>query len=270
MAEYILREYRREDFPRLVKLWRDIFGDPEELISAFLQVLPAFGTGAVAEREGLAVGAAYAIDGMDICDGRDGKSRCGYIYAVAVSPEHRHQGLGAALSRRAAELARLRGARLICTLPAEESLYPWYGKILGLSCALRRRAFTVQAAALLPCRAAGPEEYLAVREELLKGRPHLGLNRELMDFAGLFYRSFGGGLYLCGVGVCAAYGDKELIIRELIAPEGLAPESLAASLAAFMGGEKARYYLPSQEGEAYISAPENSLPPDFIWNLSFD
>ena len=91
-----------------------------------------------------------------------------------------------------------------------------------------------------------------------------------MDFAGLFYRSFGGGLYLCGGGVCAAYGDKELIIRELIAPEGLAPESLAASLAAFMGGEKARYYLPSQEGEAYISAPENSLPPDFIWNLSFD
>ena len=105
MAEYILREYRREDFPRLVKLWRDIFGDPEELISAFLQVLPAFGTGAVAEREGLAVGAAYAIDGMDICDGRGGKSRCGYIYAVAVSPEHRHQGLGAALSRRAVELA---------------------------------------------------------------------------------------------------------------------------------------------------------------------
>lgn len=269
MAEYILREYRREDFPRLVKLWRDIFGDPEELISAFLQALPAFGTGAVAEREGLAVGAAYALDGL--CSGlAGGDLPCGYIYAVAVSPEHRHQGLGAALSRRAAELARLRGARLICTLPAEESLYPWYGKILGLSCALRRRAFTVQAAALLPCRAAGPEEYLAVREELLKGRPHLGLNRELMDFAGLFYRSFGGGLYLCGGGVCAAYGDKELIIRELIAPESLAPESLAASLAAFMGGEKARYYLPSQEGEAYISAPENSLPPDFIWNLSFD
>ncbi len=269
MAEYILREYREEDASRLIKLWRDTFGDPEELISAFLCRLPAFGAGAVAELEGRAVGAAYALDGL--CSGLAGRDApCGYIYAVAVAPEHRHRGLGAALSQKAAELARLRGAQLICTLPAEESLYPWYEKVLGISCALRRRSFKAQAAPLLPCRELEPEEYFSLRESLLDGMPHLLIGEELMDFAGLFYRRFGGGLYLCGGGVCAAYGDKELIIRELIAPEGSSPGAMAASLAAFLGRDGAVYHLPSREGEAYISAPENRLPPDFIWNLSFD
>ena len=269
MAEYVLREYRQEDFPRLTKLWQDTFGDPEELISAFLQRLPAFGAGAVAALDGQAVGAAYALDGL--CSGlAGGDAPCGYIYAVAVSPEHRHHGLGAALSRKAAELSRRRGARLICTLPAEESLYPWYEKILGISCALRRRSFKVRAAPLLPCRELEADEYLSLREKLLEGSPHLSIGPELTDFAGLFYRRFGGGLYLCGGGICAAYGDKELIIRELISPEDSSPEAMAASLAACLGRESARYYLPSQEGEAYISAPENNLPPDFIWNLSFD
>ena len=269
MAEYVLREYREEDFPRLTELWQDTFGDPEELISAFLRRLPAFGAGAVADLEGQAVGAAYALEGL--CSGlAGGELPCGYIYAVAVSPEHRHHGLGAALSRKAAELARLRGAQLICTLPAEESLYPWYEKILGVSCALRRRSFKVQAAPLLPCRKLEAEEYLYLREKLLAGRPHLRIGSELADFAGLFYRRFGGGLYLCGGGACAAYGDRELVIRELIASEGGSPEAMASSLAACLDRDSAKYYLPSETGEAYISAPENSLPPDFIWNLSFD
>lgn len=60
----------------------------------------------MAEYRGKAVGAAYAIDDMYIHDSLGRERRCGYIYAVAVSPEHRHQGLGEALSQRAAELSR--------------------------------------------------------------------------------------------------------------------------------------------------------------------
>ena len=269
MSDYRLREFHPEDRAELAALWHKVFGDPEELILAFLQRLPSFGVGAVAELEGRAVGAAYALEGL--CSGlAGGDVPCGYIYAVAVAPEHRHHGLGAALSQKAAELSKARGSRLICTLPAEESLYPWYEKILGVSCALRRRSFMAKAAPLLPCREVGAEEYLSRREALLEGRPHLRINSELMDFGELFYRSFGGGLYLCGGGVCAAYGDEELVIRELITPEDLSPEAAAASLAAHLGRDSARYFLPYKEGEAYISAPKGSLPQDFIWNLSFD
>lgn len=270
MADYVLREYREEDSPRLISLWHQVFGDPEDLISAFLQRLPAFGAGAVAQHCGCAVGAAYVLDGMHILDGIGAEQRCGYIYAVAVSPEHRSHGLGAALSQKAAELSRRRGGNFVCTLPAETSLYPWYEKILGIGCALRRSSSRVQAAPLLPCRELEAGEYLARREELLAGRPHLRINPELMDFAGLFYRSFGGGLYLCGGGLCAAYGDGELSIKELLSPEGSAPEAIASSLAAYLGRDRARYYLPSQDGEPYISAPAGRLPPELVWNLSFD
>ena len=270
MTEYLLREYRREDIPCLIELWHRVFGDPESLISEFLVRLPSFGTGAVAEYRGKAVGAAYAIDDMYIHDSLGRERRCCYIYAVAVSPEHRHRGLGEALSQRAAELSRRRGSSLVCTLPAEESLYPWYEKILGLGCALHRRCFSAAATPLLPCRELAADEYLSRREKLLEGRPHMRPVRELMDFAGLFYRSFGGGLYLCGSGLCAAYGDKEPVIKELIPGAGQSPDGLAASLAAFLGREEARYYLPSPDGEMYISAPEGELPTDLIWNLSFD
>ena len=169
MSDYRLREFLPEDRAELAALWHKVFGDPEELILAFLQRLPSFGVGAVAELEGRAVGAAYALEGL--CSGlAGGDVPCDYIYAVAVAPEHRHHGLGAALSQKAAELSKSRGSRLICTLPAEESLYPWYEKILGVSCALRRRSFMAKAAPLLPCREAGAEEYLSRREALLEGR----------------------------------------------------------------------------------------------------
>ena len=270
MAEYILREYRRDDYPPLIGIWHEIFGDPEALISAFLHRLPAFGTGAVAELDGLPVGAAYAIDGIYISPAGGRERRCGYIYAVAVSPEHRHQGLGERLSQKAAELSRGRGSSLICTLPAEPSLYPWYKKILGLDCALYRRSFSVPASPLLPCRELEAEEYLLRREELLRDKAHLRPSLELMDFARLFYRSFGGGLYLCGGGLCAAYGGRELAIKELVVPLGQSPGDTAASLAAFLGREKALFFLPSPDGEAYIAAPAGQLPPDLVWNLSFD
>ncbi len=270
MNDYRLRECLPEDRAELTALWHEIFGDPECLILAFLQRLPSFGVGVVAELEGRTVGAAYAIDGMHIVDGKGRERRCGYIYAVAVSPEHRHQGLGAALSQKAAELSRSRGSRLICTLPAEESLYPWYEKILDVSCALHRRNFTAQAMPLLPCRELGSEEYLILREELLRGQPHMRPSPELMDFAQLFYHSFGGGLYLCGGGLCAAYGNDELVIRELVAPDGVSPADMSASLAASLGRERVRYYLPSASGEMYISAPAGELPADLVWNLSFD
>lgn len=270
MTEYLLREYRREDIPCLIELWHRVFGDPESLISEFLVRLPSFGTGAVAEYRGKAVGAAYAIDDMYIHDSLGRERRCGYIYAVAVSPEHRHQGLGEALSQRAAELSRRRGSRFLCTLPAEEALYPWYEKILGLGCALHRRCFSSAASPLLPCRELEADEYLSRREKLLESRPHMLPGRELMDFAAFFYRSFGGGLYFCGGGICAAYGDKELVIKELLVPDCILPGETAASLAAFLGREEARYYLPSPDGEMYISAQEGELPADLIWNLSFD
>ena len=88
---------------QLIALWRDVFGDPPELPAAFLRQLPAIGCGWAAVEEGRVLGAAYWIDALYL-----GEERCGYLYAVAVRPEARGQGLGAALSRACWESGRAR------------------------------------------------------------------------------------------------------------------------------------------------------------------
>jgi predicted N-acetyltransferase YhbS len=270
MSEYTLREYKAEDSSALNNLWQQVFGDPEALVAQFLRRLPELGVGAVAVAEGKAVGAAYCLDG-ELCLSDGSVRPLGYLYAVAVSPEHRHQGLGARLSELAAELSTKRGAEFICTLPAEQSLYAWYQEIIGVSCALHRRAATVAAEAHLGCERLSAQEYLRRRELLLSGKNHLRLSPAAMEFAELFYSAFGGGLYGCGAGLCAAYSDgKTVLIKELLCPDGVSAQSMAASLAAQLGCGKAVFYLPAADGEAYIAAPEGCLPGDCIWNLSFD
>lgn len=271
MNEYLLREYRPEDRAALTVLWRRVFGDPENVIAAFFDALPDMGTGAVAEAAGRPVGAAYVLDALSLADAQGHEQRCGYLYAVAVDPGCRHQGLGAGLSRRAAALSLARGAEWICTLPAEVSLYAWYEDILGLRCALRRERFSVDARPVWPAEPLRPADYLTRREALLAGVPHLRPAPAVMEFAGQFYALFGGGLYACGGGLCAACveGDRALI-RELIAPAGVAAVDMAAALCAALGCREGQYALPAAGGEPYLSAPAGALPPDCVWNLSFD
>ena len=271
MREYFIREYRPEDRAALTALWRQVFGDPEEVIAAFFDALPGMGIGAVAEAEGRPVGAAYVLDALTLVDAQGLERRCGYLYAVAVDPEHRHQGLGAKLSREAAALSQARGTEFICTLPAEPSLYAWYEEILGLGCALHRKQHAVTARPGWPAERLCPEDYLARREVLLAGVPHLRPAPAVMDFAGQFYALFGGGLYACGGGLCAVYvDDGRALIRELIAPAGVAAADVAAALCAALGCREGQYCLPAAEGEPYLSAPAGVLPPDCVWNLSFD
>lgn len=271
MTEYCIRAYRPGDRAALTALWRQVFGDPEAVIAAFFDALPAMGVGAVAVAEGRPVGAAYVLDALALVDARGQARRCGYLYAVAVATEHRHQGLGEGLSREAAALSRRRGTEFICTLPAEPSLYAWYEEILGLHCALHRKAYTITAKAGLPVERLCPEDYLARREALLTGTPHLRPSPAVMAFAGQFFTLFGGGLYACGSGLCAAYADGgKALIRELIVPAGVAAADVAASLCAALDCQEGQLLLPAMEGEPYLAAPAGVLPPDCVWNLSFD
>ena len=163
------------DPAQLAALWCQVFGDPPELAERFLSLLPAFGCGFAAVEEGRVLGAAYWIDGLTLAG-----EKCGYLYAVAVRPEARGRGLGAALSRRCFEEGAKRGAVYRCTVPAEPSLFDWYGRILGLKSVLYRQSRELPAKPGLPVRPIAPEEYAARREALLAGTPHLRCAPEAM------------------------------------------------------------------------------------------
>ena len=265
-----LREYSGGDIPALCALWESVFGDKPELIQEFFRLLPDMGFCAVAELDGKIAGMASVLTALELVTPCADAARCGYVYAVATAPSFRGRGIGAALTEKVCALAKAAGASVLCTLPAEDSLYPWYEKIMGVRCALYRQSFETSPAESLPVRRLKASEYLKLREELLADKSHLRAAAPVVEFAEQFYSVYGGGLFLCGESLCAAYGDaKCLYIKELISPDGR-NEPAAAALGAFLGADRIVYSLPSESGDKYISALPDALPSDCVWNLSFD
>lgn len=257
-----LLEVSRVDPGELVRLWCSVFGDPTELAEAFLSRLPAMGFGFAAVEDGRVCGAAYWIDALEL----DGE-KCGYLYAVAVRPEARGRGLGAALSRACLEAGRERGASYLCTAPAEPSLFGWYWRILGLKPALYRQEAELKAESVLPVSPLSAEDYAARRDALLSGVPHLRCAAEAMDYESLNCRLFGGGFYAVGDGIAAAsVEDGRALIRECLSRER---EKAAASVGAALGCESVRLLGCAAEGTPFLAA-NRPFPPGTVWNLAFD
>ena len=271
MTEYTIREYGPGDAPALSLLWRDVFGDPPGFTAEFYALLPEMGSAVVAEMDGRPVGAAHVMDGFTLAGKKKKPPRVGYLYAVMVAAEYRGLGIGKALTGAAAELAQKRGAAFLTTLPADAPLYGWYHRLLGLDCALYRRAHTVSCAPVTPVEELTAETYLARREALLEGRNHLCPTEATMEFMRRFCKFYGGGLYAAAGGLCTAELDGDTcLIKELIAATPADCDAIAASVGASLGAKTCTYYLPAPEGESYIAAPPGTVPADCVWNLAFD
>lgn len=246
----------------LAALWHEVFGDPPALARAFFGGLPAFGCGFAAVEDGKLLGAAYWLDGLELAG-----EKCGYLYAVAVYPEYRGRGLGAALSRACFVEGKRRGASYCCTAPAEPSLFGWYERILGLKPALYRQSTELAARDGLPARPIGPAEYAERRETLLGVFPHLRCTPEAMAYEAANCRSFGGDLFAVGDGIAAAYReDGTALVREAL---GSAPEEMAAAVGARLGCEHVRLLRCADDGAPFL-ASDRPFPPGTVWNLAFD
>ena len=271
MSEFNIREYRTEDIPALSRLWEKTFEDSPALIADFFRLLPDMGTGLAAVQGGKIVGAAYVIMGMELLCGEKKPAPGGYIYAVAVEESCRGSGLGSALTRAARDEALRRGAAFVCTLPASESLYGWYGELLGVKPALFRRTRRADCGALEPVMPLSVTEYMLWRENILRSQPHLHLSYPALEFQYRLCKAYGGGFFAVGSGICAAYLDGETaLIRELLLMDEGEKSSAAASVGAEMGAKDFVLYSPAPEGEPYIAALPGDIPADCVWNLSFD
>ncbi len=252
MTEYLLREYCPDDLPSLKTLWVRVFGDPPALVDDFFRLLPGMGSCFVAEENGCLIAMASVITGFQLRDAGRPPKRCAYLYAVAADDAARGRGIGTAVSRGAAELGRQAGADLLCTLPAEQSLYDWYRDILTLRHVAAR---TLRFSSALPEREPlTPSEYGIRREELLSRTPHVSLNPAALEFQGRLCGHCGGGLFAAGESVFCAYEDE----RIWVIPEWLGPDSALCSLPGFRA--ETRPYLCS----------DAALPDGLVWNLSFD
>ena len=246
----------------LAALWSGTFGDPPALPLAFLEKLPALGFGWAAVEDGRVLGAAYGVDAFTL-----GGEKAAYLYAVAVRPDARGRGLGAALSRAVFETASRRGAVYRCTEPAEPSLFDWYGRILGVRPVLFCREKTLSAAPGLSVSRLAPADYLRRREELLAGRCHMSCPETLMAYEEQNCLLFGGGFYAVGDGIVAGSPeDGVLLLRECL---GSQADAQAAAVAAALGCESVQVRSCSDSGTPLL-AGDKPFPPGTVWNLALD
>ncbi|MCR5663276.1 MAG: GNAT family N-acetyltransferase, partial [Oscillospiraceae bacterium] len=207
----------------------------------------------------------YCVTDLVYCaDGRE--RRVGYLYAVGVDERSRSLGLGSALSREAVRLGKEAGAELICTSPAEDSLFAWYEKTLGLRRTLRRRRIRLDSRPGISPEPLTPAEYGRRREALLAGRPHLRPGAQALDFQQDCLRLGGGGFFALGAGLAAACAeDGEALLAELLN----ASEEDAASLGASLGCARTTLLQPSETGERFLAAAE-PLAPESVWSFLFE
>ena len=279
MSAFEIREYKIFDVPAMRQLWHEIFGDPEELTEIFYLMLEDMGSAVVAVEDKKVIGMANVINGMELIESgvqyiehEKEPKICGYIYAVAVSPEHRGRGIGKALCLEAEKLARKRESDIVCTLPASASLYNWYKDIMGFEPVLRRKSYEVKCEKLDMCMELSSTEYMMWRENMLRNQTHLHPSHITLEWQKQFCKVFGGGLYACGSGICAAMVDKDTCyIKEIISAFPGDEARIAASVGKHLGSEKAVYYIPADEdGEVYLAALPGSIPAHTVWNFTFD
>lgn len=259
-TEYIIREYRESDADAICTIWQSVFGDDINYIRAFLTLLPRMGTGAVAEKEGKAAAMAFAMTGIEF----ENRS-CAYIYAVATLPEHRGQGLGEAVSRAAAEFSR---AEIICTMPAEDGLYRWYGEILGLNDSL-----FITETEITPCASdvitpISAEEYYKLREEYLTDLPHVRFDKAHIELLEALCLCYGGGLYRTENAILAAQSDGKLCRVSEALGENL--EVAAAALGAELNAETVILRSPTLCGSRFVAFRPGKLQAGSYWGPVFD
>ncbi|MFR2333738.1 MAG: GNAT family N-acetyltransferase, partial [Flavonifractor plautii] len=162
-----------------------------------------------------------------------------YIYALATDPGARSKGYGRQLLRFVDGYLAERGADCVTTVPAEPSLFKFFGTVGFAPCFSTRKLELLKS--MLQPAAEGdraepvePGEYNTIRRRLLEGAPAVDYPEELIRYQQGMGRLSGGGLYrlsVDGAEGCAAaeYTDGESVLfKELL----LSPDKMGRGLAA--------------------------------------
>lgn len=107
------------DIGELKCIWRQVFGDSQDLIDKFFQCVYDESYVYVWRENGKTVSASYMIPTMD-----GGM----YLYALATLPDYRRRGIMKELIVRCIEEAKKLGAGYIFLIPSEEGLCAYYSQ----------------------------------------------------------------------------------------------------------------------------------------------
>jgi len=228
----LFRFAQAQDRPKLKEVWKASFGDSDRLIDDFLDHFGA-DCGIVGECGGDIVCAAYILpeSGLVLNDNR--RYSCSYLYAIAVLPDYRGNGLGKDLTLAAVDCSRRLGNEFTVLKPSDEGLFDFYSSLgfaeFSYANELEFTPSQIKAPEknlkILPIL---PKEYGRIREKYLSGRTYIALSDRAIA-----YQSKLGTLYCLrheGAEYCAAVekGNGALFIKELLVPEHLIMSALSS------------------------------------------
>lgn len=216
MAE--CRHARPEEREQTHQLWRKVFGDEPQAQEAFYDLCAPQGPLVLVDEgqvESMLVltPVSLACPAAAPCQGT-------YLYALATNPHSRGKGYAAQLMDAAAQWTADQGMDFVCTVPAAPSLFQFFGKN-GFEPAFYHLRTPLPAPQEGPWQKLTPQEYVALREELLGGIPHIVHTPGQVAFEGQLH----GALYRLdlthGPG-CAVVEDwgKFHIVKELLCLPG--------------------------------------------------
>lgn len=187
----MFRPAQPADFPDLTKLWQQAFGDPEDFIRMFLE------SGFAPERSRVCILEDRIAAMLYWFDCALGKDRYAYIYAVATDEAFRGRGIASALMEDVHSLLAGSGYRGAILSPGSESLFRFYRR-MGYETLGFVTEQTASAGAPLPLREISPEEFAALRRQLLPGN---GIRQEGANLAYLarFARFYAGADWIAAV-----------------------------------------------------------------------
>jgi len=245
-----MRKAREADREAVFSLWTRVFGDGAQLQEDFHRLCAPLGETLALWAEG-ELGAILSPVPLRLRCPNGRGLKAWYLYALAVDPALRGQGFGGVIMAYAAELARQAGADCTLLVPAQPSLFDFFGK-LGFERAFFQRPWTPEAEKLSPPGVLpvpiGAAEYNALRREALAGRTCGDWEDGPVEFQQTLSEASGGGLFrldLPHAPACAAVErtqDAAQVKELLCAPEDL--EQAASALAAAFPGRPPRLFLP--------------------------
>ena len=193
-----MRPGRPEGVPAQKALWKAAFGDEDRYIDWFYECCGGSADVLEVVEEGrLASMLALLPQTLTLPGG--GTASGWYIYALATDPGARSKGYGRQLLRFVDGYLAERGADCVTTVPAEPSLFKFFGTVGFAPCFSTRKLELLKS--MLQPAAEGdraepvePGEYNAIRRRLLEGAPAVDYPEELIRYQQGMGRLSGGEL----------------------------------------------------------------------------